>query len=277
MKRNFSQANDLPEPSGRSQKNRKLASGDPALTLSNDRAFATPVQWGTFQHIVVLGDSYSSAAENNWVGLLRKCLPYSSRPTIHNFAKGGDTVEDDLTLQLKRLFTRLPTAEALEGNGEVLFVIWLGINDCGRTEADELEPIVAQIFEAMHDLYTKWKARAFLLIDVPPMHRSPGEMGISEERYTTWNSELLRQAETFAADATKASVLVVSSYAIISDFLDDPEAYGMSDCIDDEDSNPEDDNGEEEPDDSDDNGQKAMWADDIHRALANRLWTTLQE
>jgi len=43
-----------------------------------------------------------------------------------------------------------------------------------RTDAHELEPIVEHIFEAMHDLYIKWKARSFLLIDVPPMHRSPG-------------------------------------------------------------------------------------------------------
>jgi hypothetical protein len=42
------------------------------------------------------------------------------------------------------------------------------------TCADELELIVEQIFEAMHDLYIKWKAREFLLIDVPPMHRTPG-------------------------------------------------------------------------------------------------------
>jgi len=47
-----------------------------------------------------------------------------------------------------------------------------------RNEADELEPIVEQIFEAMHDLYIKWKARSFLLIDVPPMHRSPRGNGI---------------------------------------------------------------------------------------------------
>ena len=43
-----------------------------------------------------------------------------------------------------------------------------------RTDADELEQIVEQIFEVMHDLYIKWKAGVFLLIDVPPMHRSPG-------------------------------------------------------------------------------------------------------
>jgi hypothetical protein len=42
------------------------------------------------------------------------------------------------------------------------------------TDADELEPIVEQNFDAMHDLYIKWKARSFLLIDVPPMQRFPG-------------------------------------------------------------------------------------------------------
>ena len=202
-------------------------------------------------------------------------------------------------------------------------VIWLGINDCGceshcsqslaqvhayypysGTASDGLEPIVEQLFDAMHDLYTKWKARSFLLIDVPPMHRCPlsndivifkdpatatdhtflgkGKyMGIDDERYTTWNAELLRQAKDFATDASKASIFVVSSYAIISDILDDPEAYGLSDCIEAEDSN---ENGDEESGgdsnlDDDDDSQKAMWVDDIHlstaghQALANKLWT----
>jgi hypothetical protein len=45
---------------------------------------------------------------------------------------------------------------------------------CSGTAADELEPIVEKLFDAMHDLYVKWKARSFLLIDVPPMERSPG-------------------------------------------------------------------------------------------------------
>jgi hypothetical protein len=43
-----------------------------------------------------------------------------------------------------------------------------------RTDADELELIFEQIFDTMHDLYIKWKARSFLLIDVPPIQRSPG-------------------------------------------------------------------------------------------------------
>ena len=104
-------------------------------------------------------------------------------------------------------------------------------------------------------------------------------MDIDDERYTTWNTELLRQAKEFATDASKASIFVVSSYAIISDILDDPEAYGLSDCIEEEHPNSENEDGDEESDDSDDDSQKAMWVDDIHlsiaghRAFANRLWT----
>ena len=54
-------------------------------------------------------------------------------------------------------------------------------------------------------------------------------MGIDDERYHD-------QARDFAANSSKASIFkfVVSSYAIISDILDDPESYGLFDCIEDE-------------------------------------------
>jgi hypothetical protein len=111
-------------------------------------------------------------------------------------------------------------------------------------------------------------------------------MGIDDERYTTWNTELLRQAKYFAADASKASIFVVSSYTIISEILDDLETYGLSDCIEEENSNSENEDGDEDGDEDEDNSDgdspKAMWVDDIHlsiaghRALSNRLWTIFQ-
>ena len=64
--------------------------------------------------------------------------------------------------------------------------------------------------------------------------------------------------------------------------VDDPETYGLSDCIEEENADSEDEDGDEESDDSGDDGQKAMWVDDIHlstaghRALANRLWAIFQ-
>ena len=109
-------------------------------------------------------------------------------------------------------------------------------------------------------------------------------MSTDGKRYTTWNSELLRQAKDFAANSSKASIFIVSSYTIISDILDDPESYGLSDCVEDEKSHSEIDDGDNESDDSHDDrdSHKAMWVDDIHlstaghQVLANRLWTIFQ-
>ena len=63
---------------------------------------------------------------------------------------------------------------------------------------------------------------------------------------------LLRQAKDFAANSSKASIFV--------------EKYGLSDCIEEEDPNPE--NEGEGVCDSDES-QKAMWVDDIHVLTAD--------
>lgn len=55
-------------------------------------------------------------------------------------------------------------------------VVFLGINDCGTTECDGLESIVETLFDALHNLYVKAGARNFVLIDVPPIDRSPQGM-----------------------------------------------------------------------------------------------------
>ncbi|KAF8055450.1 hypothetical protein FPV67DRAFT_1542034 [Lyophyllum atratum] len=276
-------SSDLPE-SGRSLKLRKpdtLASAslaafkhDHALLLSYDRLHTSPVHWNIFKKIVIFGDSYSSTAQTNWIGHLRKRLSSSSCPTIHNFAGGGDTVEDDLASQLELFMRNSPVACTMEESNQSLFVFWMGINDCGRTDADELDTIVERIFDAMHDLYVKWKARSFLLIDVPPMQRSPGgkDMCIDAERYDTWNFQLLQQAETFAETASKASVFVVSSYRIISEILDHPAGYALMDCIEPEESD------DAASDTSDEAAERAIWEDDIHlseaahQVFADKLW-----
>jgi hypothetical protein len=53
-------------------------------------------------------------------------------------------------------------------------VLAFGINDCGTTFEDELEPIVDQVLHAVHKLYVESGARNFLLFDVPPLERCPG-------------------------------------------------------------------------------------------------------
>jgi len=161
-------SNDLPETDHSPKLHKKtdtpasasvtvLNHDDPALLLSYDRPHTSPMLWSNFRKIVVFGDSYSSDTETNWIGYLLKRMPSGSRPSIYNFARGGDTVEDDLASQMELFLNESPKACSAESN-EVLFVFWMGINDCGRTDADELQSIVEQLFDAMHDLYVKWKA-----------------------------------------------------------------------------------------------------------------------
>ncbi len=56
----------------------------------------------------------------------------------------------------------------------MVLVLYLGINDCGRTSSDELEAIVEALLGTVHDLYIKAGARNFVLVDVPPIDHSPG-------------------------------------------------------------------------------------------------------
>jgi len=164
-------------------------------------------------------------------------------------------------------------------------VVSLGINDCGRTFSDELEPIVEAIFDTLHDLYVKFGARNFVLIDVPPIDRSPGGGGIPEyppgnetdfirlavesgstedikERVETWNTLLRGQAEEFAKDYEQATVFVFSSHQVITEVLDEPVGFDFA----------EDDPGM---------GGGGIWMDDlhltpaVHAILAERLLGSL--
>lgn len=111
----------------------------------------------------------------------------------YNFAFPGATAEDDIPCQLSRFKEGLRDT-SLDGEHTTYcmwsrddvknnygahspaIVFYLGINDCGRTPSDDLEPIVEAVFDVLHDLYTKFLARNFVLIDVPPIDRSPGGM-----------------------------------------------------------------------------------------------------
>lgn len=55
-------------------------------------------------------------------------------------------------------------------------VIFLGINDCGSTDSDELEFVIETILDTVHDLYVKAGARKFIFVNVPPIDRSPQGM-----------------------------------------------------------------------------------------------------
>ncbi|KAF9793250.1 hypothetical protein BJ322DRAFT_1033723, partial [Thelephora terrestris] len=185
----------------------------------------------SFETIVIFGDSYSKSNEvehggpDTWV----ECVLGNSRKEspirVLNFASPGATVEDDLHSQFSS-FKRILCEVPLDGERTTYF-FYLGINDCGRTHSDDLEPIVEVIFDTMHDLYTKFSAKNFVLIDVPPIDRSPGAVESSsvddiEERVQTWNELLRTQANDFAKGSSNATVFMFSSHHVLSEVLDEP-------------------------------------------------------
>ncbi|CAL1711289.1 unnamed protein product [Somion occarium] len=205
--------------------------------------------------LVVFGDSYSSEDSeletSVWVthfvnSLLERAKIKNQVNSSHtkrklktrNYAKPGDTAREDLPVQLSRFFSdhsKAETGKSSQLPKESLYVLWFGINDCGAEDDDEREETVDLVFDAMHDLYVKADARNFLLIDIPPVHRSPlaetyseFQSSIWEDRIEDWNERLREQAVEFATSGSQATVFLYSSNHILTKILDKPLEYGLS-------------------------------------------------
>lgn len=232
----------------------------------------------SFENVVIFGDSYSKSLSgsktwvDHFVAGLRKS-PGSSSVHVHNFALPGATAKYNLPGELAQFFLAFPERFAADGApvldpSKTSFVFYIGINDCGTTDADELESVIETVIDAIHKLYVKIGARNFLLIDVPPINRSPAAINADftseiEERVTTWNDLLQSQASEFHAGSESASMFIFSSHRTLVDVFDDPTAHGF-----------------EESDSTEEGG--GIWEDelhltaDMHRVLAERLLTSLR-
>ena len=165
-------------------------------------------------------------------------------------------------------------------------VLFFGINDCGESDVDDLEAIVETVFESVHDLYVKANARNFVLVDVPPIDRSPqGVPGVATSHYirsshitsaavdsgssdeiakrvTTWNDLLKTQATDFGNSYEEATIILFSSHQVLTEVLEDPTEFDLSE------------------DDPDTEGG-SFWEDDlhltsdIHDILAERLLSSV--
>lgn len=176
------------------------------------------------QNLFIFGDSYSSIDEDdnfvpnpsdtlplgtafpgepwtddglpNWVGHL--VTDFTPHLRVYDYAKGGETVTG-LAHQVQQRFIRGQAKTVSWNAANSLFVLWIGINDLSETSSP-VQPIRV-LFQLMSDLYDAG-ARNFLLIDCPPIHRTPAansDFGPSSERYEAWNSLLFSQARFFVS------------------------------------------------------------------------------
>ncbi|KAJ6561589.1 hypothetical protein B0H10DRAFT_1844566 [Mycena sp. CBHHK59/15] len=200
------------------------------------------------------------------ITLLTKVYHLQAHTSLHdvsvrNFSFPGATAQDDLDDQLGRFFAVCPPKKAPDSKPALdptntCYVFSLGINDCGRTDEDDLDEIVEKILDAAHRLYTKAGARDFIFIDLPPIDRSP--------RYVFYLLYILptipyvhSSVRVLTRDA-KATVFCFSAYAVFTDILNNPVDYEF-----------------EEDDTTYEGG--AIWADELHatsamhKIMANRL------
>ncbi|KAK0190521.1 hypothetical protein F5146DRAFT_929368 [Armillaria mellea] len=171
--------------------------------------------------------------------------------------------------QLSRFFTCFPKKSPSNSDAptpdptKTIYVLYPGINDCGRTSSDEFEAIVEALLGAVGGLYIMAGPRNSVLVDIPPIDRSPGGTEQSSSPSQTWSDLLRARPSEFATSTSQATVFVFSSHKLLSDVLGDPLEYDF---------------GENHPDDE----GGAIWEDDLHLTpaahmiLADRLLSSLK-
>jgi len=191
------------------------------------------------------GNTYNEEDLPNWVGYLitQYCPPprfnpseeeqdshYTESPLlVYDYARGGDTVAG-VRSQIENFFIPSLVKERVIPwkATDTLFITWVGINDC----AFNINPTqrTLELLNTQDELF-KAGARNFLLIDAPPIHRSPAVPRQKEStvltRFRDWNWQLRSAIREFCDTHPEASVFLFSSFRLFESILDMPEVYGF--------------------------------------------------
>jgi len=170
----------------------------------------------------------------NWVGWL--ISKYSKNPNLiaYDYAVGGDDVSG-VREQIHEEFVphiggKPDWARWEESN--TLFVIWVGINDCAYIRDEEpIRKAIDKLIKLQLDLYDVG-ARNFLLIDIPPINRSPAVQRLVDDGtpYTTWNTILRAKAKEFSVSHPETTILMFSAWDAFNRVLNWPTGYGFTDA-----------------------------------------------
>ncbi|KIM31316.1 carbohydrate esterase family 16 protein, partial [Serendipita vermifera MAFF 305830] len=222
------------------------------------------------QNMFIFGDSYSSVNDDdsfmphptreqplgtpfpgdpwtergpNWVGHLVRV--HQPQLKVYDYAKGGATISG-LSTQIRKKFLARHATSVQWSASDSLFVLWIGINDLAETS----NPVqsIQLLFQLMGELHNAG-ARNFLLLDCPPIHRTPNsgdpESGPNSDRFEDWNGLFPVTTPNGVGVGGDTSVFVFSSWSTFMSILDYPEAYGFDE-------------------DEVDEAQGPVWMDDLH-------------
>ncbi|GAB1318081.1 hormone-sensitive lipase HSL [Madurella fahalii] len=214
----------------------------------------------------------------NWVGFLASELNTSTL-LAYNFAYGGATtnatiVEPWQPTVLSFIDQVEQFSESIASKPEYapwtaensLFGVWMGVNDVGNTwwrpEYDELlEQIMDSYFGQLQVLYDAG-ARMFVLLTVPPIHRTPLMLGQPVESQQAeaaaiaqYNDAIATRLEAFKSQNGGITAKIIDTSVPFNTALDSPIEYGAPNatCY-------------------DEDGTSCLWFNDYHPGVEiNRL------
>lgn len=199
----------------------------------------------------------TSAGGPNWVEFLSGCgvadglhSPAACDVQLWDFAFAGADVSEaftplhhDYTVPLVNQTQQYLTwAEPVIGRRidkeRALVAIWIGINDMNDLADYEgdFQALYDQILDAVfrQTVQPLYKAgyHDFLLVNLPPLDRTPGNVGVEEpspskQMLDWWNGSLDKHTARFAHGHKDATALVYDANSFLNRVLDHPAKYGF--------------------------------------------------
>ncbi|KAL4967608.1 SGNH/GDSL hydrolase family protein [Aspergillus stella-maris] len=188
----------------------------------------------------------TSANGPNWLGYLTTSYNQSVFLT-YNFGTSGATIDSDIVDadadvlgELNDKFIPYYARNSTWDRATTLFAIWIGVNDINRsymgdyTATNEAD---LEQYRAVLDTLYEIGARNFLLLNAPPLERSPAVTGFETadvriprclNMTTDWNGRLENLQEDIQHDYQDANVFLLDINTLFNEVIDDPAKYNQT-------------------------------------------------
>jgi len=185
------------------------------------------------RHIVIFGDAYSSPSptRTKWPDYFKFHDEYPS-PVVHNFAT-ADWTFSSIHKQLLQFFDEFPDKgkkPPLLPPDKTLYVIFMGTHEIQYQER-EPQHMAEHIRDALSWLERKAQMKMFLIINIPPVYRAPGNWEIEQSLWNKikkHNRSLYEEVCRFTKESKSACTgFFYSSYRHINRMLDHPFEYNF--------------------------------------------------
>lgn len=201
-----------------------LISGDSYTSTNFDINGAQPSLPNNPMGNTDLGDHKTSANGPVWINYLT--TNYNSTPVLtYNFAVGGAAILEAYAFEIDHWYQPKYTTHKFWQSSNTLFLSWVGINDCtfcwlGKGDFNTIDERLDKFSELLETLY-RTGTRNLLIVNVPPLYRSPVILGIGPEGAEIYrkcvlkfNDDLPSHVETWAENHPDVrSFLLISEQA----------------------------------------------------------------